>query len=290
MTPASVFERAGRAGVFVSEQGLALRYSEFGSGREKVVVIPGIDDAVHDLHAWPCFWQWYFQPLIDRGYGVILLGRGRDLPAPLSMEALAESYAEVIARWIGCAHLVGISMGGMIAQHIAANHPEIVRRLVLAVTGHHVETAGLAYGRQLMAHARAGSWHAFLRLANDLCLSGVLHGLVAALLWAALPLRWLPRFRSPRERAALDFCTSANACSAHDAAQVLSRIQAPTLIWGASADRMFPVSLIEQMRQLLPRAKLVLVKGAHAAFLQHRSRFHGSIAAFLDPATSGGEG
>jgi pimeloyl-ACP methyl ester carboxylesterase len=290
VTQAPVSERCGSAGVFVSDRGLALRYSEFGFGPEKVVFIPGVDDAVHDLHAWPWFWQWYFQPLIDRGYAVVLLGRGRDLPAALSIEALAESYAEILERRIGCAHLIGISMGGMIAQHIAANHPELVRRLVLAVTAHRMESAGLAHGRQLMALARDGRWHAFLRLANGLCSSGALRWLLAVLLWALLPLRWMPAFRSPRAGAALDFCTSANACSAHDAGQALGRIQAPTLIWGASADRMFPVSVIEQMRALLPRAKLVLVKGAHAAFLQQRSRFHGAVMAFLDPATTGGEG
>ncbi len=289
MTTASASERSRRAGVFASQQGAELRYSEFGCGPETLVVIPGIDDAVHDLHAWPWFWAWYFQPLIGRGYRVVLLGRGRDLPAELTIARLAESYAEVIEQRIGSAHLIGISMGGMIAQHIAANHPELVRRLVLAVTAHQVDTLGHAYGRRLMALARAGRWHAFLRLANELCFSGLLRWLVAALLWVVLPLRWTRRFRAPRERAALDFCTSANACSAHDAGQILSRIRAPTLIWGASADRLFPGRVLEAMRELLPRAQLVLVRGAHAAFLQQRSRFHRSIAVFLDAARSGSE-
>jgi pimeloyl-ACP methyl ester carboxylesterase len=284
LSPRATSKRKWRTGVFVAMSGVDLPFIELGRGRETVVVIPGIDDALHGVHARAWLWSWYFQPLLDLGYRVILLGRGRGLPAALTIAALAESYAEVIERRIGCAHLVGISMGGMIAQHVAATHPELVRRLVLAVTAHHVDTVGHAHGRQLMALARAGRWHGFLRLTNELCFSGALRWLVAALLWSLLPLRYTTRPRESRARAALDFCASANACAGHDGRQILARIQAPTMIWGASADRLFPARLLAEMRELLPRAQLVLVRGTHAAFLQRRSCFHGSLAAFLEPA------
>src|SRR6185295_9985147 len=119
-------------GVFSGANGSELRYSDFGSGRDVIVVIPGIDDAVHDLHALPWFWAWYFRPLLTRGYRVVLLSRVPGLPAALSIAALAETYAEVIERYLGRAHLVGISMGGMIAQYVAVSRPQLVRRLVLA--------------------------------------------------------------------------------------------------------------------------------------------------------------
>jgi hypothetical protein len=44
-----------------------LRYSRFGTGSDVVVVLPGIDDSVQNLHALPWFWNWYFRPLTERG-------------------------------------------------------------------------------------------------------------------------------------------------------------------------------------------------------------------------------
>jgi pimeloyl-ACP methyl ester carboxylesterase len=286
------YYRSTRSGCFSSSSGASLRYTRFGDGPEVVVVIPGIDDAIQNLHALPWFWAWYFRPLVERGRSVFLISRARGLPETLRIADLAEIYAEVIERHIGPAHLLGISMGGMIAQHIAVNQPHLVRRLILAVTAHRLAEAGHTRGQELMKLASAGRWHAFLKLSNALCFSGALRQLVALALWFFAPLALVLERRgrrSPRRRAALDFCSSANACAAHDTEQVLSRIKAPTLIWGAKADLLFPSASLECMARLLPEARLVTIDGAHAAFLQRRSRFQRSVADFLGLPADGGQ-
>ena len=48
---------------------------------------------------------------------------------------MAEDQAKAMnALGIANANVMGISQGGMIAQHLAINHPELVKKLVLAVT------------------------------------------------------------------------------------------------------------------------------------------------------------
>lgn len=272
-------------GAFAASGGVSLRYTRYGSGPEALVVIPGIDDAVQNLHALPWFWAWYFRPLVERGHSVYLISRARGLSERLQISDLAELYADVIERHIGPAHVLGISMGGMIAQHIALGHPRLVRRLILAVTAHRLAETGHTHGEQLMTLARSGRWLAFARLSNQLCFSGSLRLLVAFALWLATPAAWVLERRArsaARVRRAQDFCNSANACALHDTETMLSRIQAPTLIWGASADPLFPAAALEHMTALLPGARLVTVDGAHAAFLQERAHFQRCIADFLE--------
>jgi pimeloyl-ACP methyl ester carboxylesterase len=281
------YYRATRTGHLQASGGARLRYSRFGTGPEVIVVIPGIDDAVQNLHALPWFWSWYFRPLAEPGRTVYLISRSRRLPESLKLEELAAIYAEVIERHIGRADVLGISMGGMIAQHLAVTRPDLVRRLILAVTAHRLADAGHEHGRKLMALASAGRWLAFVRLSNALCFSGALRWTVALALWLLAPIAFVLERRarrSSRGHRALDFCSSAHACAAHDAEAMLARIQAPTLIWGASADRLFPAEALTRMAGLLPSAQLVTVDGAHAAFLQNRRRFHRSVAEFLTAA------
>lgn len=271
-------------GFFPGKDGAKLRYTRFGHGAEVVVVIPGIDDAVQNLHALPWFWAWYFRPLVRRGRRVLLISRARGLPPGLQIADLAEIYADLIERHVGPADVLGISMGGMIAQHIAVSRPHLVRRLILAVTAHRLAGTGHERGQELMTLASEGRWLGFMKLSNTLCFSGGLRWLVALALWLCTPLAWLLARRSPGRsgaRAAADFCHSARACALHDTEAMLSEISAPTLVWGAKADRLFPSASLERMASLLPAAELVTVDGAHAAFLQNRSQFHRTVSDFL---------
>lgn len=88
-----------------------------------------------------------------------LLVHGFDLPGrsggrtPVSAEATGprtfEDAADLLARWmasagIGRAVLVGISMGGMLAQYTAARHPSRVAGLVIGNTNHRQTSQGRA--------------------------------------------------------------------------------------------------------------------------------------------------
>ncbi len=56
-------------------------------------------------------------------------------PAPYGIDDLSESLAVAMRRdGIGCAHVVGDDLGGMVAQHLAASEPDLVDRLVLCAT------------------------------------------------------------------------------------------------------------------------------------------------------------
>jgi len=248
---------------------------QFGKGPELVLVIPGIDDSVHQFHWLPRAWAWFFAPLA-RGRRVMLLSRPRGLAETTSIEALADQYAAVIERHFGAVHVVGISMGGLIAQQLAARHPHLVRRLALVVTAHHVGYAGCDHGERLARLGGAGRWAAFFSHFGDICFTGRHRWLMRASGWLFVAGRY-----ARRDSPAGDFAISARACANHDGAPLLARITAPTLVWAAREDCLFPAELVEQMAAALPNATLQLVDGPHGAFLQQRSAFCRNIQDFL---------
>jgi pimeloyl-ACP methyl ester carboxylesterase len=63
------------------------------------------------------------------------IGLTRKLPAPLTIDAMADQTSALIdALGLGSPDVLGWSMGGMIAQALAVRHPDQVRRLVLCAS------------------------------------------------------------------------------------------------------------------------------------------------------------
>ncbi len=113
-------------------EGMTLDYDVLGYGQEVVVLLPalGMDRRMW----WPQveeFAEHYILLPIDTG-GHDPVDGSADGP---SLARLAEAVVSVLdAVGIEHAHVVGISMGGMIAQHLAATHQKRVRSLVLVST------------------------------------------------------------------------------------------------------------------------------------------------------------
>jgi len=62
-------------------------------------------------------------------------GQSPGVRGPLSMRSMAREAGEVLdAAGVGSAHVFGVSMGGMIAQHLALEHRDRVRSLILGCT------------------------------------------------------------------------------------------------------------------------------------------------------------
>lgn len=279
MLSALRYYRSTETGRLVARDGTRFRYLAAGYGDETVLVIPGIEDSVTHFEHVPWFWSWYYRPLADPGRRVVVLGRPRGLPDSTSTEGLAKTYAEAIDEHFGPSHIVGISMGGLIAQHLAASRPELVRRLALTVTA--TKVGGVSHGERLVALAEANRWHGFATEANAICFAGWLRTLVTVLLLLFAPLFWLGQALLRGTRAARDFRISAEACAAHDGTGLVRAITAPTLVWGAHGDCLFPAAFLAETASSLPRGELSMIDGAHAAFLQERNRFHAVLHGFF---------
>jgi len=109
-------------------------FAAVGAG-PPLVVLPGLSTVAGSAGEW--FVRGSFAPVrnLSTQRRLILLNRWPGMPAGLSMGELAAAHADAIRDHAdGPVDLVGMSTGGSIAQQLAADHPGIVRRLVLIST------------------------------------------------------------------------------------------------------------------------------------------------------------
>lgn len=231
----------------------ALRYQVTGKTGDPVVLIHGLSGS----------WRWWRRqvPVLasrHRVYVVDLAGYGHHLAWRQRSLGVREDAA-LIARWLA-AHdlrrvtLIGHSMGGHIAMHVAALEPERVERLVLA------------------------------------CASGLLrdHPVRAALHLprAALTGRpsFLPVILADSARAGLlNLWRSARGLLRDSVLDLLPNVRARTLVvWGAR-DALIPAALGRQLAASIPGARYVeLPRAGHVVMVDDPAGFNRAVLEFLD--------
>jgi pimeloyl-ACP methyl ester carboxylesterase len=219
----------------------------------------------------------------NRGTGGSASVRGRLSMADLAADAIAVLDAAGIER----AHVVGASMGGMIAQHLALDHRDRVRSLVLACT-----TPGGRSG--------APPWRLLASAAvRPLLGSRRSFPLVAPALYAAATLRDRPdRVADDLDRRIAD-STSARtvyaqlgAIALHDTRPRLAELaDVPTLVVHGLEDRLVPPARGRELAQLIPGAELELIPACgHLLTTDAEEQTAGAILAHLDRCASTAQG
>jgi pimeloyl-ACP methyl ester carboxylesterase len=166
----------------------------------------------------------------------------------------ADTAALMDALEIESAHVVGSSMGGAIAQELALGHPERVRSLVLNGTWCRGDRFLHEIFRNWMWSAeKADSIRDFLVTVNLWCFSpriwneGVMDEWVAA------------AEASPYAQSVDAFCRSTLALIAHDTADRVAGISAPTLITVGDLDLVLPPRFSQELAERIPNARLVVI-------------------------------
>jgi 3-oxoadipate enol-lactonase len=215
-----------------------------------------VSDAVR--HEWPGF------------------GRRPRAPRPPDMASLAD---EVTAAYDGALDVVGVSMGGMVGQHLAIRHPDRVRSLLMACTGASADRETAAARAE--AAERAG-------------MEGILDTTLA---------RWFTRdalARRPehpgvayarRTLLALDpksFADGWRAIATHDARPRLGEVRTRTTCLAGDADASASVERVREVASGIPGARLVVVEGPHMLHLEQPETFGGVLREHLAWAAESG--
>jgi 3-oxoadipate enol-lactonase len=227
-------------------------------------------------------------PWLTRRHRVIVFdNRGTGSSAPvrgrLTMQGMAGDAVTVLdAAGIERAHVVGASMGGMIAQHLALDHRDRVRSLVLACT-----TAGGRNG--------APPWR-LLASAAVRPLIGTRRSfpVVAPMLYAATTLREKPdRVAEDLDRRMADSTSpltlyaQLGAIALHDTRPRLPELDGmPVLVVHGLEDRLVPPARGRELAELIPSAHLELIPACgHLLTTDAEEQTAGAILAHLDRCT-----
>ncbi len=195
------------------------------------------------------------------------IGHSPAISDPFSVVDLATDAAELLDRLgLESAHVLGISMGGMIAQELALSHPDRIRTLTLGCTSAGGPGAAMlapADAQMLFAAWTSGDQERALRTGYELNVSAE---------FAADPAHF-DAFRKMALGAPSRFPTimlQAQAVAAHDTQARLAQIAAPTLVVHGTEDRMLPFANGELLAARIPGARLVAMEGVGHMFWWER--------------------
>ena len=225
-------------------------WREAGTG--EVIVL------LHGLGMTRTGWDAVIAPLADRYRCVArdMPGYGASAPLPaFSLQAAADAAADLIVRLGGTAHVVGLSLGGMVALQLALRHPERVRSLVLVdsspafgLDGTDPEAWKAARLAPLLAGARIEDF-------AEPVLRGVMAPAPAAEAVAAAVASML---RVPTSA----LMATIAALPTHDVRERLGQVAAPTLVVCGELDEETPPAYSELLAAGIPGATLVLIPAA----------------------------
>jgi pimeloyl-ACP methyl ester carboxylesterase len=193
------------------------------------------------------------------------------------MTDLANDYAQAIEDEFGRPlDVLGISTGGSLALQLAADRPELVRRLVVAGAAYRLSEHGRRFQRRVAELSAAGDRRELsVMQAPDVADSRIGRWIAGCLLWLAGPLfirhGWDPS----------DMIATIIAEDAFDIGGRLGEISAPTLVVGRGRDRFYPLEIFRETANGIPDARLMLYQDrAHGGTFANRC-FGRDVVAFL---------
>ncbi len=185
------------------------------------------------------------------------VGESSRMEAPFTIVELAADAARLLdALEVESAHVLGISMGGMVAQELVLAHPRRVRTLTLGCTYCGGEGSALAsppVAQRLFEAMSSGERERVIRTTWEICISPHLRD--DAELYASL--RALGEER-PVAREVI--VTQMQAIAAHDTSARLSAVQAPTLIVHGTADELIPPQNAHVIAGHMPDARVEMLE------------------------------
>jgi 3-oxoadipate enol-lactonase len=264
-----------------------LYYEEQGSGDPLLLIMGLAADSTAWLFQVPAFAEHYRTITFDnRG-----VGRSAKPSGPYTITAMAKDAIGLLDMLrIERAHVVGVSMGGMIAQELALHHPERVRGLVLACTFPEPDE-DVAQQREATIAQFGGTIDAAGALKVD---PSRLDPMM--LFQTLLPRVFTPTFMQQEMPklmqlfgGALQWGFSMDAILAqvaavmgHSTTERLHQIGAPTLVITGDADLLISPANSDILAREIPNARLVKVPGgSHGFNFETPDVFNREVLSFL---------
>lgn len=231
---------------------------------------------------------WLFQRIpLGRRFRCIALdnrgvGRSETPAGPYDLEQMARDAVSVLdAVGVESAHVLGVSMGGVIGQILGVGHPERVRSLVLSSTAcrHH------EWRRELLEEWEEAARTEGMGALGSEALRWLIHPRIRKRfgIWINLLARVV--MSSPSE----GFANQARAIldMSDDVRLELRSIEVPTLVLVGSQDILTPVGDAEELTELIPDARLHVITGAtHGVNAEAPVTYNRAVIDFLDELTS----
>lgn len=250
-----------------------MEYIRFGTGSQALVMLPGLGDGLRSVKGTSLPMAFMYRKFA-KDFTVYAFSRRKVLAEGATTEDMAADVKEAMdVLGIEHAHLLGVSMGGMISQHFAADYPQMVDKLVLTVT--------CAQPNPVLEEA-IGEW-------TDCALRGDHRALMESNLRRIYSEgyyrrnKWMiPLVGKLTKPASYDrFLIMARACLEHNAYVKLGQITAPTLVVGGENDICLGGNASREIADNIADSKLVMYEQWGHGLYEEAKDFNDIVLEFL---------
>ena len=252
-------------------------YIRFGSGRKTLILLAGLGDGLKTVKG-TAFPMALMYAAFGKAYTVYSFSRRNELSEGVTTRDMARDVKSAMdVLGIPTCDVFGVSMGGMIAQHLAIDYPEAVDKLVLAVTCARPNSILERSVTEWIAAAKAGDHSALMDSNLRLIYSERYY---RSNKWM-IPL--IGRLTKPETYDR--FLILAQACLTHDAYPSLSAIAAPTLVIGGGQDKALGYDASRELAEHIPDSRLhIYPQWGHGVYEEEKG-FNALVLNFLTGGT-----
>jgi len=253
--------------------GTTMDYICFGTGEKILVMLPGLGDGLRSMKGTALPMALMYRSFA-RDFTVYVFSRKNVLPKGYTTRDMARDQAEAMERLgISKADIFGVSMGGMIAQHLAIDYPEKVGKLILTVTS--------SSPNPILTES-IGEWVSCAKRDDH---TALMDSNVRRIYSERYYRRnkWLvPIMGKLTKPKSYDrFFVQAEACLTHNAYHSLNQIQAPTLVIGGEKDISLGGDASREIAAAIPEAKLRMYEQWGHGVYEEAGDFSQVVLSFL---------
>ena len=248
-------------------------YIRFGTGEKNLVILPGLGDGLQTVKGTALPMAFMYR-LFAKDYTVYAFSRKNLLPVGYTTRDMARDQAEAMDQLgIRKADIFGVSMGGMIAQHLSIDYPDKVGKLILTVTSARTNPILTESIGEWVSCARRGDHTALMGsnvkriYSEDYCRKNQ---------WLVPIMGKLTKPKSYNR-----FYVQADACLTHDAYGKLHQIKVPTLVVGGEQDKALGGDPSREIAARIPGAQLRMYEQWGHGLYEEAKDFNGMILTFL---------
>jgi 3-oxoadipate enol-lactonase len=219
---------------------------------------------------------WSNQFVFANQYDLIipdLRGHGEYItPGEISIKSFANDVISLLkGLGIESAHICGLSMGGMVAQEIYRQAPEMCRSLMLVSTFHYAPSElGKLFVNYREARAKNKALEAITERSAKICLYS----------WSKENIESFSKFYKPNKKY---FFKAMEACLKVNNLTLLPTIKVPTLIIGGQYDSVTPVWIQYLMHRQIRHSEFVIFRNTgHIVKLEAKEAFNNVLRTFLN--------
>ncbi len=228
----------------------------FGTGKKALIMIQGLN--TNGIKGAGMSLAWMYR-IFARDYTVYLFDRRPEIPEGMTVREMAGDVAEAMdALGIQNADVLGVSQGGMIAQYLAIDRPDLVNKLVLTVTLSRNNDTVRSVIETWITLTEQEDWK---QLVTDMAEKMYSENYLKRYR-PLLPL--LTLLQKPRD--AIRFIRLARACLTCNAYAELDKIQCPVLVIGGGQDKIVTGAASEEIARKLDCEVYLYDELGHAAY------------------------